>query len=119
MLSHGVRVPRHVDLLFRFRTTRRGFRGILLEAKSGQQDYWSAVPQLEVYRAALRAEEPGPMVVWGVTEREQGPESQLSSLDDHLAENDRWVFSSASQIGEVLRTLGLAMGETARLEQAS
>ncbi|WP_437928634.1 hypothetical protein WMF37_05050 [Sorangium sp. So ce291] len=114
VLRHGVRVPRYIDLLFLFDRPRSGFKGILLEAKSGKQEYYSSVHQLSTYRAALRSIVAEPLLIWGVIEQaqpRQEVERQLDELRHELADGaqrDMWVFSSARDIDVVLETLRLA-----------
>ena len=60
--------PRRFDALVTFDKPRAGFHGILLEAKSGAQSFADTVHQLKAYRAALKEQLPGPLLVWGVVE---------------------------------------------------
>src|SRR6185503_3226604 len=68
VLRHNFALPQRVDALVLFDETRRGFKGLLLEVKSGGQSYDAAVHQLKCYRAALATRIPEPMIVWGITE---------------------------------------------------
>ena len=68
--------------------------------------------QLKAYRAALRKQGIGRLLVWGITE-EPGKSSGFdpardSPADAALDADDVWVFSSAAEISKVLHGLGLA-----------
>ena len=110
-------LPREIDLLFELDPPRRGFAGILLEAKSGGQDFADTVWQLGVYRAALRTKDPRPLLVWGVVERTSTPvdlTQALAGVTDRLqrgsADEDLWLFTTGDQIPEALALLGLVDG---------
>ena len=107
--AFDVGIPQYVDLAFDFDEPRAGFNGLIVEAKSGNQQYRHAVAQLRTYRAA-RPRPPGSRyLVWGIVE---GPEDQevasdqlaraLASSDDA---EDLWLFSSADDVGRVMRAV--------------
>lgn len=111
-LRHDLRVPQYVDALFEFEQPRGGFHGILLEAKSGGQEPSEAIWQLKCYRSALRDRLPGPLLVWGVTERPHSPGSEVLPLRSAgagaEAGEDLWIFSGAEGIATGLQRLGLS-----------
>src|SRR5262245_4261293 len=97
---HNVRVPRWIDGLIMFDEPRRGFYGVMIEAKSGGQTYDAAIHQLKCYRAALFVRIPGPMIVWGITE-EGDARHWRDQEKPHVAANasqDLWLFSPAASI---------------------
>lgn len=102
---HGVRVPKYIDVLVEFDTPRGGFDGVLIEAKSGSQQPDAAILQLRAYRAALRADGYKRLLVWGVVEASWP--WVLPASSELNAEEDLWVFSDASRIGDVLRAVGI------------
>jgi len=113
-----VSTPKRVDLRFEFESTRAGFDGIIIEAKSGVQHYDDSVPQLRAYRAARR---PGSRyLIWGVVENPVGSSKTLEDLQVRFAvankTADVWVFSSADAIPVVLSA---ALGTEPRQELAA
>ncbi len=107
------RVHRHMDGWARFDRLRNGFAGLVMEMKSGNQGIDAPIFQLKCYREALRRCSPEPMVVWGIFERPTGDEvfaqvtERLSAAVGSPAEDDVWVFSTADEIPQVLKALGL------------
>jgi hypothetical protein len=104
-----LRVPRFVDLAFEFETNRAGFDGIIIEAKSGSQQYENTLPQLRTYRAA-RTRAPGHRyLIWGIVENPDRPDISHEGLRRLLVDAnqsaDAWVFSSANAISLVLRAV--------------
>jgi hypothetical protein len=104
-----VGIPQYVDLAFDFDEPRAGFDGLIVEAKSGNQQFRNAVAQLRTYRAA-RTRRPGSRyLVWAIVEGPGQPESTRSSLVQTLASSDNsedlWLFSSADEIGLVLESV--------------
>jgi hypothetical protein len=106
---HAVRIPQRIDALILFERPRRGFRGLLMEMKSGDQEYDRALHQLKCYRAALGSNLPGPFIVWGITEtgdsgswvRQEAPALPVKGAED------LWLFSPASVIPAALNALRL------------
>lgn len=101
MRHHRTRVPRDVDGLLVFDQLWRGFKAVLIEAKSGTQSPDAAIYQLKAYRAALERSFPGRYLVWGIVEAPHHWDG-LSPAD---RSGDVWVFSDASRIPEVLQLL--------------
>lgn len=104
-----VGVPSRPDVWIRFATPLNGFRGILIEAKSGSQTSSAAIEQLRVYRAAIRSVEPGRVLAWGVLEQGQFSNSHAHFVAAQTAtdEDTVWAFSGYGQVQEVLRAAGL------------
>ena len=104
--SFGVGIPRLVDLAFDFETKRAGFDGIIIEAKSGNQEYDKTVAQLRTYRAARPRGPCGRYLIWGVVETPGQVEATFEHLQRIFAAankaDDVWVFSSADAIPMVL-----------------
>jgi hypothetical protein len=111
-----LRIPRFVDLAFDFQATRAGFNGIIVEAKSGAQQYDDTVPQFRAYSTAHRRLQGSRYLTWGIVEK--GPDRTDVPVEDlqrmFAAANkkaDVWVFSSADDIPVVLRAaLGIGAG---------
>jgi hypothetical protein len=111
---HNVGLPQRVDALVLFDKTRRGFRGLLIEVKSGSQRYDASLHQLKCYRAALASTIQGPLIVWGITEEgdaahwiaQESPQVPAQALDD------LWLFSPASAISTALAGLRLEQPRT-------
>ena len=105
----AVRVPRYVDLAFDFEAPRAGFDGLIVEAKSGAQQYDAAVAQLRTYANARPRRSGSRYVIWGIVERPDTAKTIESQLSRMLPEADRhqdlWVFSGADDIGIVLQAL--------------
>jgi hypothetical protein len=107
--AFGLRVPEYVDLAFDFDTPRFGFDGLIVEAKSGSQQYDATVAQLRTYRDARSRRSGSRYVIWGIIERPGSTEA----IEDQLArvvseaddEEDLWLFSGADDIGAVLRAV--------------
>jgi len=111
MLRQNVRVPQRADGWLEFKEPRNGFKGILIEAKSGSQSFDATLLQLKCYRAALKRLVPGRFIVWGIVEQVD-PNSEnaainVPTLSTPDTDTDQWVFSSADQIGPVLQRFGL------------
>ena len=113
---HRLRVHHKADGLLRFTPPRSGFNAVVIEVKSGgSSSFNTAVPQLKSYRAALRQDpDCGRLLVWGIIEKLGEPgdneEGREAMAEDYLGNTgeDLWVFSSAENIPEVLRKLGLS-----------
>jgi hypothetical protein len=107
----GVGTPKIVDLAFDFDPARAGFKGIIIEAKSGTQKYKDTVPQLRTYQAARRRAPDSRYVVWGIVK--EGVDAIPSKLNDWFASADQnsdvWVFSSADAIPTVLAACGVSV----------
>ena len=104
-----VGIPQYVDLAFDFDEPRAGFNGLIVEAKSGNQPYRHAVAQLRTYRAA-RPRPPGSRyLVWAIVEGPEHPEATRDHLPRALASSDDaedlWLFSSADDVGLVLKAV--------------
>ena len=115
---HGVVLPRRFDALVTFDKPRAGFHGILLEAKSGAQSFADTVHQLKAYRAALREQLPGPLLVWGLVEGggDRTKAFDVGALREGAAERkegqDLWLFTSEGEIRKALEGMGLVEPET-------
>jgi hypothetical protein len=110
----GVRLPGLVDLAFDFPDRRNGFDGILVEAKSGSQEYASTVAQLRIYAQARERRHGSRYLLWGIVERSNAdatPEQVLKMIRGADQHGDVWVFSSADRISEIL---GLIFGRGVR-----
>lgn len=107
----GVGTPKVVDLAFDFDPARSGFKGIIIEAKSGTQEYKHTVPQLRTYQAARPRAPGGRYIVWGIVK--EGADPIPSKLYDWFASADQnsdiWVFSSADAIPTVLAASGVSV----------
>jgi hypothetical protein len=106
----GLRVPQFVDIAIHFKEPRGGFDGIIVEAKSGSQSFWDAMPQLKVYRAAFPRRRRARYVLWGIIEqsdRKQSLQDDLSWLRKQSQDNsdDLWVFSGAEHIAPIANAL--------------
>lgn len=109
VLAFDVGTPKYVDIAFEFVKPMSGFDGIIVEAKSGAQQYGDAVAQLRTYQGS-RARRPGARyLVWGIV---QGPVVSDATADRVMkvassapADEDVWMFSSADGIDAVLKTL--------------
>jgi hypothetical protein len=103
----GVNVPERADLVFEFQTSTSGFDGLIVEAKSGDQDYDATVEQLRAYRAGWDG--PGSRyVIWGIVERTASrfEEARFARvLQRCAATEDLWVFSTADDIDIVLHAV--------------
>jgi hypothetical protein len=110
---HGVVLPRRFDALVTFEKPRAGFHGILLEAKSGAQSFADTVHQLKAYRAALKEQLPGPLLVWGVVEGggdRTKPFDRAALRDAALTRregDDFWLFTSEDEIRDALEALSV------------
>ena len=104
--AFGLRIPEYVDLAFDFDGPRFGFDGLIVEAKSGSQQYDATVAQLRTYRDARSRRSGSRYVIWGIVERPDAPEpieDQLARVVSEAAhEEDLWLFSGADDIGVVL-----------------
>jgi hypothetical protein len=105
---YGLSVPQIVDGLLLFDRPRCGFSAVLVESKSGGQHPDASFYQLKCYRAALKRKISGRFLVWGITE--SMPTNAYHGLvgEERDIDGDLWVFCSADQILETLRSLGLA-----------
>jgi hypothetical protein len=108
---------RRFDALVTFYKPRAGFHGILLEAKSGAQSFADTVHQLKAYRAALREQLPGPLLVWGVVEgggdrtKAFDAEALRKAAMEREEGQDSWLFTSEGEIREALEGVGLVEPE--------
>ncbi len=105
----GVRIPEFIDLAFDFDKPRAGFDGLIVEVKSGSQQYDLTIPQLRTYRAA-RPRRPGSrFIVWGIVKTPNRTEAVSDDVIRALgvADNtdDVWLFSSADAISTVLQAI--------------
>jgi hypothetical protein len=115
----GVRIPKFIDLGFDFETTREGFNGLIIEAKSGSQQYDDTVAQLRTYRLARPRRAGGRYLIWGIVENRDRPDATIDDLNSMFTAADKttdvWVFSSADAIPAVLsaaRLCNLEKGST-------
>lgn len=107
--AFDVGIPKYIDIAFDFELPVGGFHGLLVEAKSGTQQYRDAVAQLRTYRSARQRPLNSRYLVWGVV---QGPiateatRERVSALASSCSEGeDVWMFSSADAIDVVLTSL--------------
>jgi hypothetical protein len=112
---HDISAPTRLDGFLEFVAPRAGFDAILLESKSGTQNFDAAIYQLKCYRAALAAKNPGRMLIWGIIETPpegyQGvPRGVIAAEARERPTEDLWVFSTADEVYVVLEALGLASG---------
>ena len=111
--AFDVSIPRRVDLAFDFDTTRGGFDGLIVEAKSGSQGYDKTISQLRTYRAARSRRHGSRYLIWGIVEDPGGPDAtreQVTNLVKEVSDTDDvWLFSSADAIPIVLSA---ALGST-------
>lgn len=105
----SIHTPQTIDIAFDFDETRAGFDGIILEAKSGGQQYGAAVPQLRVYRAARPRRPQSRYLVWGIIEKPERPDTTSYQVWQALSAaspaEDVWLFSSADAIPTVLEAV--------------
>jgi hypothetical protein len=101
--TFDVGIPQFVDLAFDFETSRAGFDGIIIEAKSRNPQYEKPVAQLRTYRAARPG---GRYIIWGIVENPDRPDKTFDEFQRIFAAAnnaaDVWVFSSADAIPMVL-----------------
>jgi hypothetical protein len=95
-----IHLPSRLDVLLVFDKPSAGFRGILLEAKSGEQLPDVALWQLKCYRAVQKARGIEPLLVWAVAE--QGAPSTGLGRPVAEATADRWLLRQAESIGEAM-----------------
>lgn len=98
---HGILPPSRADAWLEFDAPWLGFAGILLEAKSGSQDFDSTVYQLKVYRAALGNRVSAPILVLGVIE-DSADTKFTPLLERREFGEDTWIFCTGNQIGTAL-----------------
>ncbi|BCS31408.1 hypothetical protein TBR22_A06090 [Luteitalea sp. TBR-22] len=107
--AFGVRVPRFIDLVVDFDSPIGGFNGVIVEAKSGTQEYDATVAQLRTYRNARPRGSGERYLLWGIVRESEGPASPADAvrhvLDATPPNEDMWVFSSADDIPQVLDTI--------------
>jgi hypothetical protein len=104
--AFGVSIPKYIDLAFDFRVPRAGFDGLIVEAKSGSQQYGQAVAQLRTYRSA-RQRRPGTRyLIMGIVESPNDPEPTRDELARFISAapsaEDLWLFSGADGIESTL-----------------
>lgn len=108
---HGVAMAGRLDVWFAFDPPRAGFVGLLLECKSGGQDYSAAVDQLHRYRAVWSKAVPGRVLALAVVEKSSTPDqlalTELRSEAEQGVNDDVYAFCSNSNIAEVLRAVGI------------
>ena len=102
---HHVRVPSWVDGYVEFSRPLRGFFGILLEAKSGQQGFDACAYQLKVYRAAIKEKQPNPLLIWGIVEQSETEVDLPADFWSASRTEDVWLFSTADQVPAVMSVL--------------
>ena len=104
--AFGVSIPKYIDLAFDFRVPRAGFDGLIVEAKSGSQQYGQAVAQLRTYRSARQRRPGSRYLVLGIVERPNGPELTCDELAGFIAAapnaEDLWLFSGPDGIERTL-----------------
>lgn len=102
----GVKVHKIVDLAFKFNKPRNRIAELIIEAKSGGQDFSATVEQLRAYSYPRPAGER--MLIWGIVENSTDPsEEQLNWLRKMAREEngDIWAFSNAGAISKVIEAL--------------
>ncbi|PKN58176.1 MAG: hypothetical protein CVU56_07000 [Deltaproteobacteria bacterium HGW-Deltaproteobacteria-14] len=108
----AVRVPTEADLVLAFAKPRAGFDGVLIEVKSGGEDYGAALHQLKSYAAALMKGNGRRYLAWAVVESAaELNDAQLSWLSERAEDNASpvtWAFSGPDDIRRVLLSVGLA-----------
>jgi hypothetical protein len=108
---HDVGIPSRADIVVDLPSWSR-YGHMVLEAKSGTQQYEAATFQLKCYRAALGST-PKPVVMWGVIEDEGSAGERLASVGADIASEagsatrDLWLFSSAKDIQSLCGSLQL------------
>lgn len=107
---------KRIDLTLDFDPKRADFDGIIVEAKSGAQQYDATVAQLRTYRAARRRRTHSRYLVWGIVQKPQRVDATAEDFRMLFAtaspKADVWVFSSADAIATVLRASGISCGQT-------
>ncbi len=103
----NLRIPRRIDLAVDFERTRAGFDGIIIEVKSGGQQFDSTVAQLRTYRAARERVPDSRYIIWGIVEQPDEPDLPLAELQRYVVAEaaraaDVWIFSSADNIPKIL-----------------
>jgi hypothetical protein len=103
---------KRIDITLEFKPRRADFDGVIVEAKSGAQQYDDTVAQLRTYRAA-RPRRPGSRyLVWGIVQKPQKVDATAEVFEKLFAAADKaadvWVFSSADAIATVLTASGIA-----------
>jgi hypothetical protein len=99
-------LPSRVDLAFDFEPPRSGFDGLIIEAKSGSQQFEHTLAQLLAYRAARPRRIGSSYLIWGIVEAPDRPDltfDHLQSIFAGAGNGDVWVFSSAEAIPVVLK----------------
>jgi len=108
ILTFDVGIPKYVDIAFDFEEPVNGFHGLIVEAKSGTQQYRDAVAQLRTYRGARPRRVGSRYLVWGIVQGPVAPDAspeRVAKVASSGAADDVWIFSSANGIGTVLNTL--------------
>ena len=107
----GVGTPKFVDLAFAFDLPRAGFDGIIIEAKSGTQEYRDTVSQLRAYQTARPRALGSRYLVWGIVR--EGSDAKPDDLQEWFVTADQsedvWVFSSPDGIPAVLAAAGMSV----------
>ena len=104
----NVRVPKILDGYLELREPIRGFVGILVEAKSGNnRNFGETVYQLKTYLSAIRKEESGRLLILGIIEDNDDHipnNSHYELLKEKVdgSSNDVWFFLSAGEIERVV-----------------
>jgi hypothetical protein len=99
-------LPRRVDLAFDFEPPRSGFDGLIIEAKSGSQQFEHTLAQLLAYRAARPRRIGSRYLIWGIVDAPDRPDltfGHFQSIFAGAGNGDVWVFSSAEAIPVVLK----------------
>jgi hypothetical protein len=113
ILRYSLSVPQVVDGLFLFDRPRCGFSAAIVESKSGSQEPDASFYQLKCYRAALKKKITGRFLVWGITESTPTTAGNEKPIRHECElDGDLWIFCSADQILQNLRSLGLANADT-------
>lgn len=107
--AFDVGIPKYVDIAFDFETPIGGFHGLIVEAKSGAQQYRDAVAQLRTYRSAVPRLLGSRFLVWGIVQGPVNTDATPERVNDLVfasaRDEDVWMFSSAAAIGIVLSSL--------------
>jgi hypothetical protein len=83
-----VGIPRIVDIAFDFPEPINGFDGIIVETKSGTQQYRDTVAQLRTYRAARRRQPHTRYLIWGILRGPVAPDATVERQWGRIVSTD-------------------------------
>jgi hypothetical protein len=111
MKQFNLRVHCRPDLLCRFTPAKKGFAGMIVEFKSGNQGFSDALHQLRMYRETRKAQDSGRLILWGMVEQEAGiTEQRRAWLRERVeGSEDIWIFTGPDMVDiqVVMSELGL------------